>query len=312
MNTNNIEKIDYITRQFKRTFGKKYENYCVTRIYHLLNRDDVKFVTQQMFKKKGKDIAFADLYLPQINMWIEVDESHHYKNEEKDEQRTKDVIEENKISSSTKNKYRALDEVVFDMPEKPERITVYDKSLEQINDRIDEIVEIIKSRIKDLGDQFVPWEKVYSDPETFIDKAVISTNDRAIFRIIADIGKLFNMEKVAMGYMIHGCVPIGKNLYFWCPTLKIQGYECDNNSWENDISDDGKYVYENQKDRTESFDIVFTRPETRYIFVKCKIDSKTAYKFIGVFEIDIEESKKKNLRAWRKVSDEINLKPFFS
>ena len=70
-----MDKIEYITNQFKKTFGKKYENYCITRIYHLLNRTDVQIITQQMFKRKNeKEIALADLYFPQINLSIEIDE----------------------------------------------------------------------------------------------------------------------------------------------------------------------------------------------------------------------------------------------
>lgn len=67
-NNSKLDKIDYITNQLKKTFGKKYENYCITRIYSLLNRNDIKIVTQQLFKRKGKKIALADLYLPQVNV----------------------------------------------------------------------------------------------------------------------------------------------------------------------------------------------------------------------------------------------------
>ncbi len=110
-NNPNTEKIDYITNQMKKTFGKKYENYCVNRIYSLINRNDVKIVTQQLFKRKGKKIALADLYFPQVNLWVEIDESHHLEQAVSDFERTNEVIEENKISSEAKKKYDALEEV---------------------------------------------------------------------------------------------------------------------------------------------------------------------------------------------------------
>ena len=47
-----MDKKEYIANQLKRTFNKKYENYCITRIYHLLKRNDVQIITQQMFKRK--------------------------------------------------------------------------------------------------------------------------------------------------------------------------------------------------------------------------------------------------------------------
>jgi len=42
-----MTKREYVIRQIAKTNKKNYENYVVTRIYHLLNRTDVKFVTQQ-------------------------------------------------------------------------------------------------------------------------------------------------------------------------------------------------------------------------------------------------------------------------
>ena len=138
-NNSNTEKIDYITNQMKKTFGKKYENYCVNRIYSLINRNDVKIVTQQLFKRKGKKIALADLYLPQVNVWVEIDEGHHLVQGISDMERTNEVIEENKVSSEAKKKYDALEEVINVELEEPFRIVVYNKSLEEINSQIDEI-----------------------------------------------------------------------------------------------------------------------------------------------------------------------------
>ena len=45
-----MDKKEYIANQLKKTYGKKYENYCVTRIINKLDNFDVKFITQQMFK----------------------------------------------------------------------------------------------------------------------------------------------------------------------------------------------------------------------------------------------------------------------
>ena len=42
-----MDKKEYITNQFKKTFGKKYENYCITRIYRLLNRLNVQNYSQK-------------------------------------------------------------------------------------------------------------------------------------------------------------------------------------------------------------------------------------------------------------------------
>lgn len=312
-NNSNTEKIDYITNQMKKTFGKKYENYCVNRIYSLINRNDVKIVTQQLFKRKGKKIALADLYFPQVNLWVEIDESHHLEQAVSDFERTNEVIEENKISSEAKKKYDALEEVINVELEEPYRVIVYNKSLEEINKQIDFIVKEINDRIEKLGDNFIPWNKVNSSPEEFIEKGKITVQDNAKFRTIDDIGRIFNFDKVPFNQKLHGYINIKDNLYFWCPTVKINGDECNDNSWENEISDDGLFIFENQKERKDGYlKAVIDEKPIRYIFTKYRDETgNMIYKFKGVFILDLEQSISRNIRIWKRVSDEIDLKEFF-
>ena len=91
-----MDKKEYITNQLKKSFGKKYENYCITRIYNLLNRLDVQIITQQLFKRENGRIALADLYFPQIKLVVEVDEWQHQKewNRKDDANRTKSIEKE--------------------------------------------------------------------------------------------------------------------------------------------------------------------------------------------------------------------------
>lgn len=308
-----MEKIEYITNQLKKTFGKKYENYCITRIYSLVNRNDVKIVTQQLFKRKGKNIALADLYFPQINLWVEIDEGHHENQVKSDKIRTKEVIEMNKISSEVKKKYEALEEVINPELEEPYRIVVYNKSLEEINKQIDIIVEEINNRILKMGDKFIPWINVNSNPEDFIEKGIIKVSDNAKFKTIDTIGKLFNMEKVPFNQKLHGYINVKNNIYYWCPTLKIVGDECENNAWENEISEDGNIIYENQKEKSSHYisDVIEEQP-IRYIFTKYKDETgNMIYKFKGVFDLDTTETIKSNKRTWKKISNEIDLKQYF-
>jgi len=309
-----MEKIEYITNQLKKTFGKKYENYCVTRIYSLINRNDVKIVTQQLFKRKGKNIALADLYFPQINLWVEIDEGHHENQVQSDKDRTKEVIEMNKIPNEVKKKYEALEEVINPELEEPYRIVVYNKSLDEINRQIDVIVEEVNKRIAKLGEDFVPWINVNSNPEEFISKGVIKVSDNAKFKTIDTIGKLFNIEKVPFNQKLHGYINIDSNIYYWCPTLKIVGNECDNNAWENEISEDGNTIFETQKEKSSHYisDVLNEKP-IRYIFTKYKDETGSMiYKFKGVFDLDEEETVKTNKRTWKKISDEIDLKQYFN
>lgn len=102
-------------------------------------------------------------------------------------------------------------------------------------------------------------------------------------------------------------------MYFWCPTVKINGDECNDNLWENEISDDGLFIFENQKERKEGYlNSVIEEQPIRYIFTKYRDETgNMIYKFKGVFELDLEQSKINNIRVWKRVASEIDLKEFF-
>lgn len=220
----------------------------------------------------------------------------------------------NKIPNEVKKKYEALEEVINSELEEPYRIVVYNKSLDEINKQIDVIVEEVNNRIVRLGEDFIPWINVNSNPDEFISKGVIKVSDNAKFKTIDIIGKLFNIEKVPFNQKLHGYININSNIYYWCPTLKIVGDECDNNAWENEISEDGNTIFENQKEKSSHYisDVLNEKP-IRYIFTKYKDETGSMiYKFKGVFDLDEEETIKTNKRTWKKISDEINLKQYFN
>ena len=55
-----LMKKEYILAQLSRTNKKNYENYIITRIIHLLNDLDIKFVTQQYFKRPDGNFGLTD------------------------------------------------------------------------------------------------------------------------------------------------------------------------------------------------------------------------------------------------------------
>lgn len=74
-----MKKYNFIKKQLSKTNKKNDENYVVSRIWHLLNNPDVKMITQQYIVRdvETKTYALADIYFPQINMIIEIDEPYH-------------------------------------------------------------------------------------------------------------------------------------------------------------------------------------------------------------------------------------------
>ncbi|MFO8067398.1 MAG: hypothetical protein R6U11_07440, partial [Bacteroidales bacterium] len=71
-----MDKLDYIARQLSRARKKRYEHYVTTRIWHLLNDLTIKLVTQQ-YVKRPEGRALTDIYFPQLQIHIEIDENHH-------------------------------------------------------------------------------------------------------------------------------------------------------------------------------------------------------------------------------------------
>ena len=306
-----MDKKEYIANQLKKTFGKEYENYCVTRIINKLDNLNVRFITQQMFKRDGEEIALADLYFPQVNVWVEIDESQHLNQAEEDRIRTQEVIKNN-IRSKLKN----LEEVVYIELEEPERINIFDKNriitIEEINKRIDDIVEKINARILELGDRFVPWVNVYNTADEFVKKQSIEKNDNAKFRTLQDVSELFNK-----GYhgnqLAYFNVSKEDNEYAWCPKLKLNEDDFKNILYENEISDDGVYIFESSKEKNDKFvlDALKTN-EKRFVFAKYKDETGDfSYKFLGVYILDRNKTMNLNKRSWKKIDSKISLNKYF-
>lgn len=309
-----MDKKAYIIKQLARTNHKSYENYCITRIFHLLNNLDVQFVTQQMFKRSNERIALADLYLPQIDMIIEIDEGHHLKNAEEDKKRTEEIIN---------NKVKVFEEVITYNLE-PERIDVT-KGIEEINDRIDKIVSEINDRISDPKKPFVPWTGNYLTAEDYIKVGELNVEESPSFKTIQDIANLFNRYSEKKSVYKDGKYigtqkayfedKPGSGIWVWCPKLTINDDDYKNNPYLNTISDDGNRICELIKDSNASkqfLDEYMSNDEKslarRIVFAKYK-DSigEDRYKFRGIFSLNKEESVKTNCRVWDKISNKLSL-----
>ena len=90
-------KLDYMIRLFHSIRNKPFESYVIQRIWHRLDDERVFFVTQQYFLRSNSSYALVDLYLPQLNLVIEVDEGYHSKLE----QQKRDTIRSQEIRSIT-------------------------------------------------------------------------------------------------------------------------------------------------------------------------------------------------------------------
>lgn len=170
-----MNKYDYIKRQLAKTNKKNDENYIITRIWHLLDNYDIKINTQQYVVRSNKyqkvEYGLIDLYFPQFNLAIEIDEAHH----KNDINQTLDEIRKNDIVHALDCEFIRIDAT---------------ESLEKIHEKIDQIVEKINSLTKEKW--FVPWdaEKEY-DPNTYIEQGYIDADDNISLRLVADCCNVF-------------------------------------------------------------------------------------------------------------------------
>lgn len=306
-----MEKIEYIVNQLKKTFGKKYENYCVTRIINKLDNRDIKFITQQMFKRSDGRIALADLYFPQVNVWVEIDEEHHIYQTKDDRIRTEEVRK-----NDIRKRINQLEDVKFNVLEEPDRIEIFDSSgilRKDIDVQIDMIVDKIKSRILNLGDDFKPWINVFNTPQYYIKKGYIDVTDSVKFSTLKEVSDLFN-KKYNKGNR-HNYFSINEldNIYCWCPKVKIEANEFKNIPYENIIINNGEYILESSKQNNDKFlDDAIECDEIRYAFCYYKDESlKYMYKFRGVYKLDKEKSIKLEKRAWKHIGDTVDISCYF-
>ncbi len=297
-----VSKKEYLTNQFKKTFFKKYENYCVTRIYNLVNNLNLQIVTQQLFKRDNDKIALADIYFPQINLWVEIDEQHHDAQENADAQRTEEVLINNKINK--------LEEVVHVQElEKPYRIKVAaGHEIEDINKQIDEIVKEINRRISALGEKLV-WNCEDKDPSEFTGK-VIRYSDNVKFRTIEKVTELFKNIRYRQQC---AWFKIKENEYLWCPKLDLVENEYKNCKWKNKISLDGTEIYESLRDGEKEDENSLNWNEKRITFAYYNDENGfRMYKYRGIFILDKEATKKCNFekRVWKKCADELDLSKY--
>ncbi|MCQ2200273.1 MAG: hypothetical protein MJZ19_11235 [Paludibacteraceae bacterium] len=280
----------YLSGNLMKISHKLTESYVISRIWHKLDRTDVYFVFQQKVQRDEDKYALTDLYLPQLGIVVEVNEPFHYQKREKiaDDADRNDDVE------------RVANAKVF-------KVDCQD-TLDGIHRQIDEIVAVIKQRIVELGDNFVPWGESWFTPEYHKKKGVLKVSEKPSVATIDEVAEIFNTVIKHKGFLRPGAVdlPNKPNMSVWWPNTK-------NPKWLNEyiVEEDGAYIRECPKDESkvkEHLDTWFDRGQRRITFLRYK-DSLAMeyYRFIGVFELDKNRSRKEGMCMWRRISDTYDL-----
>ncbi|WP_037318972.1 AbaSI family restriction endonuclease [Salegentibacter sp. Hel_I_6] len=278
---NNSDKFTYITKQLNRTKKKRFEHYVTSGIWHKLNDADIKFITQQYIKRPNGH-ALTDMYFPQFDLHVEVDESYHLNQKERDRLRKRDII------NATNHRIEEID---------------CTNSLEEINNRIDSIVKLILE-LKANSKNFVPWSITEEqNPETYISRGFISINDNVVFthQHLAANCFGYNYKRWQKGGVNH---PYEVDKLIWFPKLYANG------DWRNQISDDENTIIEKslnpQKQKNHIKEELNNSRKIRIVFARGK-DSlgHLLYRFKGEYELSVKDSNYEDGLVWKRISTEV-------
>lgn len=300
-----MENFEYLSLMFNvRTYGKKYENYIVNAIYSRINNPELIPVTQQYVKNINdkRKYYLLDLYFPQLNYGVEVDEGQH-------------LTTEHKIS----DKQRAMN-ILSAIECEEDRISIFsdDKSLrtiKEINKDIDKIVKKIKNKIKKYESKNgkLKWLTNEELKKIIFKRRILDIRDDVTFRSFVDVYNFIKGENLIKG--TYHCGRKLNNKYFlWVPQLTVIRDDGTSNSlggWKNFLSEDHKEVREavpsDMKKETKIGP--WQEVNKRIVFMKMKDRfGKTCTKFIGVFKAtEIIRENKDKIRIYKRINTEINL-----
>lgn len=280
-------KLEYMERLFAKIGKKKTESYVISRIWHQLDDDRVKFVVQQYIRRTQDKYALADLYLPQLNIFIEINEPFHKNNVEVDKIRNEEIL------NVTNSKPIVID---------------CDNDIQEIHRQVTDVVKLIKQRISELGDKFKPWDDASTlTVEYHRNKGYLKVEDNECLRTTEEVAEVFGTKAKHRGFLraSGAAVPNKKHEIVWWPNTEHR-------LWHNELSEDGMFIYEYPKaedKRAAHLKQWLSAPEeTRITFLHYKDDLGFCfYRFVGLFRLNQEKSVQENKCVWERVSDTYQL-----
>lgn len=279
------EQLDHVAYMFNvRTKGKKYENFIVNAIYAKVDNPDLMPVTQQYVRnpKDSRKYYLLDLYFPQINFGVEIDEGQHMS----DECQVLDKARTEAIKSAI-----GYEEARISIVDKK---TGQKRSYSEFSKDIDLIVLRIKQKIDDLGG--VKW--VTNDEKKR--RLGIIKNGPGIFDIKQDvtyrsITEIYNICGGCRGTgkdaksLQKGFYKLNNQYYLWVPTLTVEDNATDT-KYNNYLSEDGTVITE-INNNPKGWDN-YPDNRNRVVFMRMKdMYGRSCIRFIGVFQYKKGDSK---------------------
>ena len=291
-----ISKETYVTRNFQKISGKRWELYVITRVIHLLNDPDIEYVCQQYINPpKNKEYYLADLAFPSLKLYLEIDEGQHGG----ESHQAADIKRDAEILEATDWECKRIAVYVN------QGNTKVDKKLELLNQEIDKFVDHIrikKQKLISQGNDIIwEYEKKFL-PETFIKKQQINVSDNVALLNHRDVLRLFGYTK---GHYQRAVWKVEKfTEMVWFPKLYS------NSDWVNEFDEETYTIHQHRKDM-KPHPISSIDANDRIVFAHQKnIFGQTVYKFYGVFVFDHLRTDPVN-HYFKRIKTSINLNKYF-
>ena len=272
------KKAEYIASSLSKIRHKKWELYIVSRILNLLDDPEIEFVCQQLILRDGDKRALADLYFPQFNICIEIQERGSHSSEQQrqlDKARNTEII-------------KAIGADIWEIKNFIDREDdqMTDASLSYINNKIYTFVDQIKERKENQQrlNKFQPWTITKKfDPTPYIERGYLDADENPSFKYIKDALRCFGYSG-GLYQKATWRAPDWDRRIVWFPSF------VPHKTWRNRLLDDQKTIIEELLDpdlvqkHSEPLEHVY-----RYTFAKIKNRlGETAYRFLGEFKYQQE------------------------
>lgn len=281
-----MDKVDYLIRTFSRTKRKDYENYILNAIWQGIDCIDIRPVTQQFVRVNADKYYLIDLYFPQINIGIEVDEAFHKKNIELDLKRSLTI--EEKLSSIREDSLFEIKRVDATL------------SLQELTVRIKEISLEIKEKI--IENDITQWDTDISVKERVEEKGFLSVDDFYRFRLMTDVAnQLFFKEYKGFQRGSFSTIVEDTPVAVWFPIISTEDKK-EHNQWLNYL-DNTWSILEEKNIRGDDKLHHHKLGELRIVCAKIRDHfGKFNYRYIGNFKLNNISADNK-VRSYVKISE---------
>lgn len=239
-------------------------------------------------KRYDNEYYLIDLYFPQINVGVEVDEAFHKNNHESDLKR--ELTIEEKLSSIREDNLFELKRIDATLP------------LGELSNRIEVVANEIKQKI--LEQKITQWDTDISIQTQIKKKGCISVDNFYRFRLITDVAnQLFFKNYKGYQQASFSTRLNNEPAQVWFPTISTKEKE-EHSLWLNYLNEDWTIITE-MNIREDGKAIRHELGELRGVFAKIK-DSfgLFSYRYIGNFRL-VEISEDNKLRTYKKISDNL-------